>query len=857
MAILERDDATALLEAARAAAVAGAGRFVLVEGGAGLGKTTLVRAFTEDVGGRVLWGSCEPLGAPRPLGPLHDFARVAGGELGAVMASVHTRHESFEALLDHLTGRPTVAVIDDIHWADDATLDLLLYVSRRIGSTRSLVVATVRSEEVSSRPRVLELLGHLANLGVERIALEPLTPAGVAELAGGQDALALHDVTGGNPFFVSEVLAAGPSTVVPLSVRDLVLSRVGRLSERARSAVDAVSVLADGCDLALLYAVSGADADAVAECEQAQILVSEGHTVRFRHELGRLAVSGALAGSRSHQLHQAVLAELAQRPRHRVARLSFHAAMCGDGEAVLRFAPEAAIEAVRVGAHREACVHLGRALEHADRLDPLEHADLLSSAADAHDHVGDMESALDLSEESMVLFREHDDSDRLAARTAKHAMLLWSAARSADARRCAEEAVSIGGLVPESRGQGAAWTSDAYLRMLARDADGAIRVGELAISLARQLADQHLLARALTAVGSARFIAGQPEVGTELLLEAVAIARAVHDDDRVGSAMVNLGSSAGECRQYEIAEHWLRACQEWCGQRDLMPNLSYSRAWLARVAFERGDWETAAEMADQGLEGEVISSIVSLTVLGRLAARRGDADADGLLSTAWDLAQRTEDLQRLWPTAAARAEAAYLAGHEDHVPELVGDTFDRAVELHHAWAVGELGYWLWRAGCLTPEQQAQMLESGAPAYAAQVRGEPEVAGLAWDGLGCPYEAALARSESREPSTVADGVRGLDRLGAGPMADRAAARLRDLGGRRPPRPRGSTATNPGGLTDRELAVLELVADGLTNAEIAERMRISTKTAGHHVSSILAKLGVPGRREASRVADGWRR
>ena len=524
---------------------------------------------------------------------------------------------------------------------------------------------------------------------------------------------------------------------------------------------------------------------------------------------------------------------------------------------MLRFAPEAATEAARVGAHREACVHLGRALEHADLLDPVEHAHLLSRAADAHDHVGDTGSALALSERSMALFRQCDDSEALAARTAQHAMLLWSAARTADARRCADEAVSVGERVPGSRGQAAAWTSDAYLRMLARDADGAILVGERAISLARYLADQYLLARALTAVGSARFIAGQPEAGTESLLEALAIARAAQDDERVGSAMVNLGSSAGECRRYELAEHWLRACEDWCGQRDLMPNLAYARAWLSRVAFERGDWDTAAELAGGEVDGEVISSIVSLTVLGRLAARRGEAQAGDTLASAWALAQQTEDLQRLWPAAAARAEAAYLAGQEGQVAEIVRDTFDRAVELRHSWAVGELGYWLWRAGSLTSEQRAQTVEWGAPAYAAQARGEPEATSLEWDRLGCPYEAAVARSESDDPTTVADSIRTFDRLRAVPMADLAAARLRDLGGHRPPRPRGTTATNPGGLTDRELAVLELVGDGLTNAEIAERMRISTKTAGHHVSSILAKLGVPSRREASRVAEGWRR
>lgn len=858
MAIVERDEVVAELGTAWAAAAGGAGRLVLVEGDAGLGKTTVVRTFCESVGSAVHWGWCEPLGAPRPLGPLHDFARTAGHDFGAVMASVHTRHESFQALLELLERRSTVAVVEDIHWADDATLDLLLYLARRIASVPSMVVVTVRSDEVAASSRVREVVAALATLGTARIELGPLSSAGVGLLAADSDLdpAALHRVTGGNPFFVSEVLAAGLSSGVPASVRDLVLSRADRLSVTARSALDAVAVVTDGAELRLLYAVAGVGADAVAECEEAQLLVSDGRVVRFRHELGRLAVEGALTGARAHQLHQAVLAQLAGRPHHQVARISFHAAMCADGEAVLRFAPQAAAEAARVGAHREACVHLRRALAHADLLEPLERARLLSRSADEHDHVSDMEVALAHSEEAIRLFREHGDADGLAGRLARHAMLLWSVARPTEARHAAAEAVDIGERAPGSRGQATAWTSDAYLKMLARDADGAVRVGDRAISLARELADSHLLARALTAVGSAQFIAGRSALGTSLLLESVTVAKAARDDLRVGSAMVNLGSSAGECRQYDVAEQWLAACHDWCGQRDLLGNLAYSQAWLARVAFERGDWATGEVLAaGQATSDDVISKIVALTVMGRLAARRGRTGADSPLSAAWQLAVRTDDLQRLWPAAAGLAEAAYFSGEPQLVGSIVGEVFALAASLHHGWAVGELGYWLWRTDAITPEQRDVTLTAGAPAYAAQVRGDPEHAVAEWERLGCPYEAAVARSECDDAAVVAEAVRALDLLGAPPMADRAAARLRGLGGHRPPRPRGSTATNPGGLTDRELEVLDLVTEGLTNVEIAERMQISTKTAGHHVSAILAKLGVPTRREAARTAATW--
>lgn len=864
MGLVEREDVLGALHDARQRAMAGAGRLVLVEGDGGLGKTSVARAFCHGLGGpgpagvRVLWGGCEPMEAPRPLGPVHDFARAAGGELGAVMASQHTRHETFTTLLDLLARGPTVAVVEDVHWADDATLDLLVYLARRVGGLPVLVIATVRTEEIGINPRLREAVSHLTSLGVDRVALQPLSAEAVAGLVAGtgMDAARVHEVTGGHPFFVSELIASGDPLSVPSSVRDVVLARLDRLPPAARAVAEVAAVVPDRPELALVYAASGGGPEQLAECERAHVLESDGRTVAFRHELARQAVEDSLTGARRQALHRAVLDHLLSRRHPDPARVSHHADLADAEAAVLRHAPEAAAAASRVGAHRAAAEHLARALRHADLLPETERAGLLSRSAVVHEHLADLATALAQSEAAIDLYAGAGDLDGLAAQQARHAHYLWAAARPVEARRTATEAVRTGERVPGSRGLATAWTMDAYLRMLGRDAAGTLASGERAIGLARGLGEVHLLARALNAVGSVQFILGDEAAGEALLLESLEVARRARDDERVGSAMVNLGSSAGECRQYGLAREWLTACRDWCEQRDLVTNAVYARAWLARIAFEQGAWDDALAAAHGAVAGQpVIARAVGLVVLGRVAARRGDRDASEALARAWAVACSTGDLQRVWPAAAGRAELAWLTGDGDLVPGLVSEALDRAVAARHRWAVGELGYWMWRAGALATDRRRAVLAVGAAPYVAEIRGQPDVAATLWEQLGCPYEAATARLAVGEAARVAEAVKALDQLGARPAADAGAEVLRGLGGRRPARPRESTRSNPGGLTARELEVVALVGDGLTDAEIAARIHISVKTAGHHVSAILAKLGVTSRREAARVAAGW--
>ncbi|MGY1495173.1 ATP-binding protein [Streptomyces sp. QTS52] len=808
------------------------GRVVLVSGEAGIGKTALVRAFCDGLTRTVLWGSCDALRTPQPLGPLHDIARQATGELAAAMAAESPRHAMFTAFLDQLTAGEAVAVVEDAHWADEATLDLLMFAARRISSTRGLLVITYRDDEVGSDHSLRAVLGALAtDTSVLRIRLSPLSAAAVATLVGpdGPDAAELHARAGGNPFFVTEVLA-DPDQRVPETVRDAVLARAAGLRPAERDALNSVAVFPGYAPAPLVQAPR----TAVDGCVDAGMLIRDGTRILFRHELARLAIEEGISSARRTELHERALADLTQWGSD-PARLVYHAEEAGDAAAVLVHAGAAAKRAAVVGAHRQAADHYAQALRFADGISPRRHAELLERHSEACAHAGRSSAAVLSSRRAIECWRKEGDQEREATLMAYCSYYLWNLGRNAEAHAMVRQSLALAERLPEGPGLVAAYTWSAYLLMLARDIPGAVRTGNRAAVLAERFGEQTLLARALNAVGSAQW-STEPDLALQTMLQSLRAARAAGDDAAVGSAMVNLGSAAGEIRRYELAEHWLREAVKWCSDRDLDAVRSYATAWLARCLLERGQWSAAEAMVEQvGATECTPSRIVAITVLGRLRTRRGEPGAADALDEAWALAEQTGDLQRLWPVAAGRAELACLSGQQ--ADSSLSETYETAVRLGIGWAVGELGQWL------RPEP-GEVHQAAAPPY----RMNPVEAARAWDELGCPYESAMALAQS--PHHLREALRGFEALGARPAADQVARRMRDLGMRTP---RRSTLAHPDGLTAREADVLDLLRNGLRNSEIADRLRIAEKTAGHHVSSILAKLGVRTRQEAARHGE----
>ena len=331
---------------------------MLVSGEAGIGKTSLVRAFAQEASGsvRVLVGTCDDLVTPRTLGPFRDMAHDTDGPLAEAVDQVAGRDAVFGAVHQELAGRPTAMIVEDVHWADDATLDVLRYLAWRIPSLPSVLVLTYRDDELGDDHPLRRVLGAHASSEVRRLALQPLSPRAVEELSGGRGAdAAVLAATAGNPFFVTEVLA-NPGIEVPATVRDAVLARLAGLGEETQQALELLSTVPGRVERWLVERLL-ADPAALDEAERRGVLEADPGHVWFRHELARRAIERQLTSGARVACNRRVLAELEGRPNVELSRLAHHAQEAGDPEAVIRHGLAAAREAAGAGAFSEALAH--------------------------------------------------------------------------------------------------------------------------------------------------------------------------------------------------------------------------------------------------------------------------------------------------------------------------------------------------------------------------------------------------------------------------------------------------------------------------------------------------------------------
>jgi predicted ATPase len=375
MQLLERGAAFASLAEYAHDARHGDGRLVLVAGEAGVGKSALVEQLQDDLReARWSWGACDGLFTPRPLGPLLDLADQLGGELEELRQTGAARESLFRALLRQVSepGTLNVVVIEDVHWADEATIDLLRFLGRRLRGVPALLIATYRDDGLAADDPLRIALGDLAtHRSTRRIGLAPLSADAVRILVSGTglDAAELYRLTGGNPFYITEVLQAGPG-VVPSSARDAVLARAARLSRASRAVLDVAALIGTRVELDLLTSVAASALPVLDELLVSGLLAEDGGWLRFRHEIARLAVGQAVPAHRRAGMHARILGALRSLGCDDDARMAFHAEAAGDRTAVLHHAARAARQAAELGSHREAAAQFERALRFADDADP-------------------------------------------------------------------------------------------------------------------------------------------------------------------------------------------------------------------------------------------------------------------------------------------------------------------------------------------------------------------------------------------------------------------------------------------------------------------------------------------------------
>jgi DNA-binding CsgD family transcriptional regulator len=833
------------------------GCVVLVTGEAGIGKTSLVREFLRKRGTavRTLWGVCDPLSTPQPLGPLRDVSRQVGGALAEALQLGTSRERIFAAMLDEIdrAGERVVLVIEDMHWADEASLDLLKYLGRRIARTRAMLIATYRADEVGARHPLQVAIGYLPGEAVHRLPLPSLSPSAVAELAhdSGREAEGLHAATMGNPFYVTEVLAA-PAGEVPASVRDAVLARIGRLSQSAREVAELAALVPGRTETWLIQELLNASEATIDECRSSGMTRDHEGSLAFRHELSRRAVEDSLGPAETRALHQKILGVLTKIERRGISesRLVHHATGAGDIDALIKFAPLAAECAATVSAHREAVAYLRATLAHEDRLPPAERARLLDSLGYELYLTDQAQEATEARTRALQLWRTSSNSLRAGDCLRWLSRLSWFRGLGHDGERYAMQAVTELEPLGVSHELAMAYSNVAQIAMLAARNERAIEWGERAIVLAKQLGSDEILAHALNNVGIARSrVIG--DAGWKEVEQSLQISLRGGLQEHVARAYTNLSSAAIAQRDYVTASTNLEAGIAYCAERELDAWNLYMRAYRARALFEQSAWTEAMADAELLLSrpgSSVPHRVQALTVMGRVLTRRGDEGAEGPLEKANALAIETNEAQRISVVAVAFAELAWLRGDLKGTALAAARGLESAMHGENAWTQGELAFWLWRAGV-----KARTRMRPAEPFRLHMAGDFIGAANAWAAIGCRYEEAGALADSHDEAHRRRALEIFEGLGARPMARRLRKQLQAEGLRGLKRGANrATRANPAGLTARELEILGLLTQNLSNAAIARRLFLSEKTVGHHASAILAKLGIASRREAGDAA-----
>ena len=859
MRLLERDDQTRVLADVLERAVGRRGRVVLVHGPAGIGKSSLVRGFAESAettGAVVRVGACDDLLTTRAFAPFRDIAR-GQSRLGRALQSGADAAEVLDAVLEELDDplHPVVVIIEDLQWADDATLDALVMIARRIERLPAVLVATFRDTEVGRDHPLRRVLGALGAAGVEHIALAPLSAAAVAELVGDPDrAVEVHRVTGGNPFYVLELAASAPGTV-PTSVRDAVLTRVLALPGPTQEALEALAVIPTRAERWLIDAVDAAGGSALDAAERAGLVTGDADGVGFVHEIARRAVESDLPTGTRVACNRAVAAALVAHGAD-ATRILHHAVEAGDADAVLRHGPVAAREASRLGSHREALQAYRQVHRFSDRLASDERAALAVAYAYELQLGNRHGEAAAIATEAVEVLEDADDADD--AETLADALLVLSRAvywhrGAGDALPHAERAIALLDRTPASPVLAMAYAHMARLHLLAnRNADAADWSSQ-ALEVAARAGHLPAEAGARITHGSATLNLGG-DGGLDELRGGLELARAHGFHESVIRGYFQIAVEHMRRGDLERAETTVHEGRTYAADNQVTYGAFRLDGLLGCLALNRGAIDDARRILTETLAAELEPSVAGVQPrawLAQAAARLGESEATTLAAEAWTLASTSDEAPLLGAAAAAVLETAWLSGATADAEAVGAQALAAADATGHPWYAGDLRVGLHRAGLSVPPPPDPTVLLAA--HAATLRGDHLAAASAWESSGYRYEQAVELVHGDDREQMVDGLRLLDDLGAVGTANRARALLRDQGVTAVPRgPTRGTRSNPAGLTNRQVDVLLLLTEGLTNAEIADRLVVSVRTVDHHVSAILDKLDVQGRQEAAALA-----
>jgi DNA-binding CsgD family transcriptional regulator len=863
--LLERDDAIAVTSNCVTRAGSGDGSVVLISGEAGFGKSSLVAELSKRYAkyAHFLVGYCDASNTPQPLGPLSDFAEDLGPEIVDLLRSGDARHTLFPAVIRriHDSKLPVVMIIEDAHWAESATLDLIRYLGRRVIAARFVLILSFRSDEVGAAHPLTAVLGDLPNSAVCRVVLAPLSEKAVAQMSGaeGKGLQKLCDLTGGNPLFLTELLAyGGPSGSLPSSIRDAVWSRLSRIPDSDRQALCNLSIVPVPIEPALAAVLVDGKTKAITNLLGHGLMrkLPNGDLI-FRHELARLATLDSIQPARLQELHALAEGALVQLDSPDIAgilsRRVHHADGAGNAKKVLEIAPLAAAEARRLGAHEQAAALLGLALNHVTLASQEQAAQLYE------DWAYEVGLSKNISEEVIAachraadLWQQLQRPEKVSKNYRWLSRFHWYRGEAQKADEYLGKAEDV--LSDRAPGPDLAmvYSMRSQNLMLREEIAAAIEWGERAIALAKQFNDTETLTHALNNVGTAMLASGDL-TGKARLQESLTLALSNGFHEQAARAYTNFSEAALNNREFELAERLFAEGIAFDTKHDLDSWTHYLSGGLARLRVEQGRFEEADIICTGILSLERLTLIMKLPAriaLGLARIRLGDSDGETLLQQSLEDGLVTGEPQYLLPCYLGFVEFAWIAGDELRARQQLEKALTLGSNLADPWQLGEIKVWAMRLGVSV--EQHHLPNKAAQPYAAELNSENTAAAMLWNDIGSPFQAAMSLAHSKEASSLVDALNWFEKLGAKSAMAWLRRRADSLAlGEALPRPRRgpyrAARRHPLGLTEKEVQVLALLSEGLGNLQIAQRLYRSQRTVEHHVAAVLMKLNANNRVE----------
>jgi DNA-binding CsgD family transcriptional regulator len=860
MELIERAGVLNLLQNQLNHVSEGEGLCVFVSGEAGIGKTSLVKAFCKQQQEEcvIYQGACDALFTPRPLAPVYDIIWQVRSDLWPDTHTIEQRSELFLKLFHELKNKKEkiLIVFDDIHWADEATLDFIKFLARRISQLRCLFVLTYRDDEINPGHPLRNVIGALSPDVFSRIQLQPLSKEAVHKLAGekGYDAENVYNISGGNPFYVNEILASY-SPGVPDNIKDSILAVYNRQEEGTKNAWEICSIIPEGLEINR-FAKLKSSWEGMDRCFALKIIIIKNDRVIFKHELYRRTIEGSLSPFKRIALNKRMLDLFLDSFEEEgdIERIVHYAKNANENDVVIKYAPVAAMQAAGVGAHIEASKLFLTAIEYFDGHD----SDQLLAFYDAYAYecylTNQTDEAIIYYTKSLEKWKQKKDIEKVGNCLFYLSRLWWINDNLIKAESFAEQAIQVLENQPSSAAKAIAYSLMSQLKMFSDLSDECIAWGQKAIDLAQELGDNAILSYALGNVGSVQIrMPALMQKGRAVLQQSLEIALQNSYQDYAGMAYVNLAYNGMIIKDYALAQEALTTGIRYCEENNLDLWRLYLLTVKARFKLDTGNWTEAYDIANKLVEDEKATKIIeifALTILAKIRMRRGDNDAILiLLKEATDKAFETLEPQRIIQAMAAFLEYEWLMGIRIIEKRILERAIEMTKERGNIYGNSEFAFWLRKA-----RGESLPIKEVYEGYDISSSAKAENAARLWKKVGCSYNEALVlfeggEDEKRKAIMIVQG------LGADAVYQKMKLQMRSSGIKKIPRGlRESTKTNPAQLTNRELDVLQLLQKGVQNKEIAGTLFISPKTADNHISSILFKLDVNSRTKA--VAEAVR-